>query len=57
VKYLLGDYPLIWCSNCQKANPLQISEMAADEVNKTAAADLMCFECKLVIATLHWGEK
>lgn len=44
---------MIWCSNCQKAEPLMVIEMFPDDMNKTGAADLMCSECLLIIATLH----
>ena len=46
-------YPLIWCGICDAAKPLLTDEMPADDRNDHAAMDLMCSDCRLVIATLH----
>lgn len=46
-------YPNIWCSQCETVKPLVTDEMSADHLNDHAAMDLMCSECRLVIATVH----
>lgn len=53
----MRDWPLIWCSNCGAETGLLIDEMEADNLNDHDAADLMCGECRLVIATLHDHKK
>jgi hypothetical protein len=50
---LSARYPLIWCALCKKNQPLLLIEMEADDNNDHAAMDLMCSNCRLVIATLH----
>jgi hypothetical protein len=50
---LPARYPLIYCALCKKQQPLLLMEMEADNNNDHAAVDLMCSECRLVIATLH----
>lgn len=52
----LSKYPRIYCDKCQTINPMAVDEMAADYLNDHAAMDLMCAECRLVIATLHVAE-
>lgn len=49
----LSKYPLIYCDVCDKTQPMVPAEMAADHLNDHAAMDLLCGECRLVIATLH----
>lgn len=49
----LGKYPRIWCNQCDALNPLAVDEMPADERNDHGAMDLMCGECRLVVATVH----
>lgn len=48
-----SKYPRIYCNVCEALTPLMLDEMPADHLNDHAAMDLMCSECKLVIATLH----
>jgi hypothetical protein len=49
----LERFPLVWCGTCEKIQPMLFDEMTANEKNDHAAADIVCSECKSVIATLH----
>lgn len=49
----LARYPRIWCSQCEGLTPLALDEMPANELNDHGAMDLMCGECRLVVATVH----
>lgn len=49
----LGKYELMWCSNCNERRPFTVDEMKPDARNQTAAADILCNECKFIIATAH----
>lgn len=48
-----SKYPLIYCGLCEATRPMLTDEMPADDLNDHDALDLMCSECRLVIATLH----
>jgi hypothetical protein len=43
----------VWCPNCDKLQPLILAPMKADARNDHDAADILCGECRFVIATLH----
>lgn len=43
----------IYCDNCQAVKPLIPAYMPADNRNDHAATDLLCGDCRFVIATLH----
>ncbi len=46
----------IWCENCGIV-PLIKGYMKADERNDHPSTDLICVNCRLVIATIHHLEK
>jgi hypothetical protein len=50
---LLDRFPLVWCDTCEKVQPMTFAVMPADDKNDHDAADIVCNECKSVIATLH----
>lgn len=52
----LARYPRIWCPLCKANTPLALDEMPANERNDHGAMDLMCGECRLVVATVHEHE-
>lgn len=43
----------IWCEQCQAVVPLVRHYMPANRLHDYAATDLLCGECRFVIATLH----
>ena len=45
----LERFPLVWCGTCEKIQPMLFDEMPAN----SPAADIVCGECKSIIATLH----
>jgi hypothetical protein len=46
----LEHFPLVWCGTCEKIQPMLFDEMPANDKNDHAAADIVCSECKSVIA-------
>jgi hypothetical protein len=52
----LERFPRAWCDTCDKVQPVTLDVMPADEKNPHEAADIVCDECKSVIATLHAPE-
>ena len=50
-------FKLIWCPNCQSTKPIKTDIMPADGLNDHAAVDLLCDECKFIVATLHEGKQ
>jgi hypothetical protein len=49
----LERFPRAWCDTCGKVQPVTLDVMPANEKNPHAAADIVCDECKSIIATLH----
>jgi hypothetical protein len=49
----LERFPLVWCDTCGKTQPIIFDVMQANEKNDHDAADIICAECKSIIATLH----
>jgi hypothetical protein len=49
----LERFPRPWCDTCGKVQPVTLDGMPANEKNPHAAADIVCDECKSIIATLH----
>jgi len=49
----LERFPLVWCDACGKAQPMIFDVMQANDKNDHHAADIVCSECKSIIATLH----
>ena len=45
---VLARFPRVWCPTCNKTQPMTFDVMQAND-----AADIVCNECKSVIATLH----
>src|SRR5262245_51062921 len=44
--------PRVWCPTCNKTQPMIFDVMKANN-NEHDAADIVCGECKSIIATLH----
>ena len=49
----LGRFSLVWCDACGKAQPMIFDVMQANNKSDQDAADIICSECKSIIATLH----
>lgn len=49
----LERFPFVWCDTCQKIQPMIFDVMPANDKTDHDAADIVCDECKSVIATLH----
>jgi hypothetical protein len=49
----LERFSLVWCDTCDKAQPMIFDVMQANDKNDHDAADIICSECKSIIATLH----
>ena len=50
---LKGRFPRIWCPTCNKTQPMIFDVMEATDKNEHDTADIVCGECKSIIATLH----
>jgi ribosomal protein S27E len=50
---LLARFSRVWCPTCNKMQPMIFDVMKANDKNDHDAADIVCNECKSVIATLH----
>ena len=50
---VLARFPRVWCPTCNKTQPMIFDVMKADDKNDHDAADIVCNECKSVVATLH----
>jgi ribosomal protein S27E len=48
---VLKRFPRVWCPTCDKTQPMIF--MNANDKNDHSAADIVCAECKSIIATLH----
>jgi hypothetical protein len=46
-------FPRVWCPTCNKTQPMIFDVMKANDKNEHDAADIVCGECKSIIATLH----
>jgi hypothetical protein len=49
----LERFPRAWCDTCGKVRPVTLDVMQANDKNPHDAADVVCDECKSIIATLH----
>ena len=47
----LDHFPRVWCPTC--VQPLIFDVLKANDKNEQDAADIVCAECKSIIATLH----
>jgi hypothetical protein len=50
---VLARFPRVWCPSCNKTQPMIFDVMRANDKNDHDAADIICQECKSIIATLH----
>ena len=50
---VLKRFPRVWCHACGKTQPMIFDVMKASDKNDHDAADIVCCECKSIIATLH----
>jgi ribosomal protein S27E len=50
---VLARFSQVWCPTCNKTQPMIFDVMKANDKNDHDAADIVCNECKSVIATLH----
>ena len=50
---LLARFSRVWCPSCNKTQPMIFDVMKANDKNDHDAADIVCEECKSIIATLH----
>ena len=46
-------FPRVWCPTCNKTQPMIFDVMKANDKNEHDVADIVCGECKSIIATLH----
>jgi hypothetical protein len=46
----------VWCTNCDKLQPMVLAPMKGDERKPDDAADMLCGECHFIIATLYAGQ-
>src|SRR5215471_11414607 len=50
---VLARFPRVWCPTCNKTQPMIFDVIKANDKNDHDAADILCDECKSIIATLH----
>jgi hypothetical protein len=50
---VLKQFPRVWCPTCNKTQPMIFAVIKAKDKNEHDAADIVCGECKSIIATLH----
>src|ERR1700739_1694109 len=50
---VLARFPRVWCPTCNKTQPMIFEVMKTNDKNDHDAADIVCDECKSIIATLH----
>ena len=50
---VLARFSRVWCPSCNKTQPMIFDVMKANDKNDHDAADIVCEECKSIIATLH----
>jgi hypothetical protein len=49
---IVEPFPFVYCDTCKKVQPMIFDVLKADKVSDHDAADIVCDECKSVIATL-----
>ena len=49
----LDHFPRVWCPTCNKVQRLIFDVLKGNDKNEHDAADIVCAECKSIIATLH----
>jgi len=50
---VLARFSRVWCPTCNKKQPMIFDVMKPNDKNADDAADIVCNECKSVVATLH----
>ena len=50
---VLARFSRVWCPTCNKTQPMIFDVMKANDKNDHDVADIVCDECKSIIATLH----
>jgi ribosomal protein S27E len=50
---VLARFSRVWCPSCNKTQPMIFDFMKANDKNNHDAADIVCEECKSIIAALH----
>ena len=50
---VLARFSRVWCPTCNKTQPMIFDVRKANDKNDHDAADIVCDECKSIIATLH----
>ena len=50
---VLAQFSRVWCPTCNKTQPMIFDVRKANDKNDHDAADIVCNECKSIIATLH----
>jgi hypothetical protein len=49
----LERFPYVWCDTCGEIQPMIFDVLAANDKTDHEVADIVCNECKSIIATLH----
>jgi hypothetical protein len=49
----LERFPLVYCPTCDKTQRMILDVLPANDKNPREAADIVCDECKSIVATLH----
>jgi hypothetical protein len=50
---VLKRFPRVWCPTCDKTQSMIFDVMKANDKNDHDTGDIVCGECKSIIATLH----
>jgi phage terminase large subunit GpA-like protein len=50
---VLARFPRVWCPNCNRTQSMVFDVMKAMDKDDHDAANIVCGECKSIIATLH----
>ena len=50
---IVERFPFVYCDTCKKMQPMIFDVLKANNLTDHDAADIVCDECKSVIATLH----
>lgn len=47
------NWAFVWCTECEKIQPLVADYLPRGELNEHDGMDLVCAECKFILVTLH----
>ncbi len=50
---LMAQFPNVYCPGCKATKPMTFDVMRANAINDHDAADIVCRDCNLIVATLH----